>query len=136
MPWANSVAPPCDGCLTATASTPSPASAACEIRPTPTTTDGEIIASTRSRKGTPAATSAAEGRRFESGRPATNGCVGTVFQRTTSCSAPSSSSVRWTIVPDGSLQPFGLSLVVRNGGPQRSRSRSLVNAMPDQRAPW
>ena len=54
--------------------------------------------------GAPAATSAVVGRRLESGSPGRCGWVGTVFQRITRRSAPSSASTLWTIVPDGSLQ--------------------------------
>ncbi len=48
---------------------------------------------------------------------------------------PSSPSTRCTIVPDGSLQRRAAH-VGRYGSPQRARSRSDVNAIPDQRMPW
>src|SRR5205085_12463129 len=73
--------PPCAGCRTYV-----PPNASYATRPTATTR--RRAASSRA-NGTPAATSPRVGRRFACASP---GCVGTAFQRSTSCSRPSSAN--------------------------------------------
>ena len=85
-------------------------------RPTAITSSGRSNSIARRANTEPAVISATVGRRLESGSPGRWGWWGTVFHRITSCSASSSRSTRWTIVPEGSLQPSGRGLVVRYGG--------------------
>jgi hypothetical protein len=71
-------------------------------------------------KRSPAAISAHVGVRFDVAVP---GCVGTMFQSSTSSSTPSSHSVAWTIV------------ALASAGPSPVSCRSDVNGMPLTRAP-
>jgi hypothetical protein len=91
--------------------------AAAAILPTATTRRPSARASAN---GSPAATSAAVGGRFEVAVP---GCVGTTFQSSTSPARPSSASTRWTIVAVASAGPLPVSW------------RSEVNGIPETRAP-
>ena len=111
----NSAAPPWDGWRTYGA--PSARSAR---RPTAST---RRPSATRSTNGSPAAISAAVGRRFEDATPGRCGCVGTRFQSSTSSAIPSSASVRCTIVALSSAGPVPVSC------------RSEVNAIPETLAP-
>ena len=63
------------------------------------------------------------GGRFESGRPAWCGCVGTAFQSRMSPASPSSASTRWTTV------------ALASPGARPVSWRSDVNGMPLTRAP-
>ena len=111
----NSDAPPWDGWRTYGA--PSARSAR---RPTAST---RRPSATRSTNGSPAAISAAVGRRFDDETPGRCGCVGTRFQSSTSSAIPSSASVRCTIVALSSAGPVPVSC------------RSEVNAIPETLAP-
>ena len=111
----NSDAPPWDGWRTYGA--PSARSAR---RPTAST---RRPSATRSTNGSPAAISAAVGRRFDDETPGRCGCVGTRFQSSTSSAIPSSASVRCTIVALSSAGPVPVSC------------RSEVNGIPETLAP-